>query len=91
MHESLDEIERYIILKVKETRESKGITQEQLSLALGKNIGYISQIEAKSKTAKYNITILNQIAIILDCSPKTFWPKTAIHDENYNDIKKYVK
>ncbi|RRJ89416.1 XRE family transcriptional regulator [Paenimyroides tangerinum] len=88
MHKSFDEIERFIISKVKEIRESKGITQEQLSLALGKNISYVSQIEAQSKTAKYNISILNLLAIVLDCSPKDFWPEHPIKEEKHIEIKK---
>lgn len=89
MHESFDEIERFIISKVKEIRDSKGITQEQLSLALGKNISYISQIEATSKTAKYNISMLNLIAIVLDCSPKEFWPEEGIKEKKYKEVRKY--
>ena len=78
MHESLDKIERYIISRVKEIRETKGITQEQLSLSLGKNITFISQIEAPSKKAKYNIIHLNEIAKVLGCSSKDFWPEKPI-------------
>lgn len=78
MHESLQEIEKYVISKVKELREQRGFTQEQLALALGKNIGFISQIEAPSKKAKYNISHLNEIAKILDCSPKDFMPIAPI-------------
>jgi transcriptional regulator with XRE-family HTH domain len=78
MHNSLEKIERYIILRVKELREEKNITQEQLSLAIGKNITFISQIEAPSKKAKYNIIHLNLIAKVLECSPKDFWPENPI-------------
>lgn len=78
MHESLDEIERYVISKVKEIRETKKITQEDLSLSIGKNIGFISQIEAPSKKAKYNIVHLNLIAKVLKCSPKDFWPEKPL-------------
>ncbi len=74
MHESLEEIERYVISKVKKIREEKNITQEQLSLSINKNITFISQIEAPSKKAKYNIIHLNLIAKALNCSPKDFWP-----------------
>ncbi len=78
MHESLENIEQYIIKKVREIRESKGITQEQLSLSLGKNITFISQIEAPSKKAKYNIIHLNEIAKVLNCSTKDFWPERPL-------------
>ena len=80
MHESLAEIEKYIISKIKEMRETKGFTQEQLSLAIGKNIGFISQIEAPSKKAKYNIIHLNLIATVLNCSPKDFWPEKPLNN-----------
>ena len=78
MHESLDEIERYVISKVKEIRETKKITQEDLSLSIGKNIGFISQIEAPSKKAKYNIVHLNLNAKVLKCSPKDFLPEKPL-------------
>lgn len=78
MHKSLEEIERYVISKVKEIRETKNITQEDLSLSIGKNIGFISQIEAPSKPAKYNIIHLNLIAKVLNCSPKDFLPEKSI-------------
>jgi transcriptional regulator with XRE-family HTH domain len=78
MHESLNEIERYVISKVREIRETKNVTQEELSLSIGKNITFISQIEAPSKKAKYNVVHLNLIARALDCSPKDFWPEKAL-------------
>lgn len=85
MHESLENIEKYIISKVREIREAKGFTQESLSLAMGKNIGFISQIEARSKKAKYNIIHLNLIAEIFVCSPKDFWPEKAITEKAITD------
>lgn len=78
MHNSLEKIELYVISRVKEIREEKNITQEQLSLAIGKNITFISQIEAPSKKAKYNIIHLNLIAKVLECSPKDFWPENPL-------------
>jgi ribosome-binding protein aMBF1 (putative translation factor) len=78
MHESLDEIERFVIIKVKEIRERKGLSQVSLSLAIGKSTTFISDIEAPSKKAKYNIKHLNEIAKILECSPKDFWPEKAL-------------
>lgn len=87
MHDSLDEIERYVILKVKEIREQRGISQTSLSLAIGKSTSYISDVEAHSKTAKYNIKSLNLISKVLGCSPKDFWPEEAILEEKYEFVK----
>lgn len=78
MHESLSEIEKYIISKVREMRESKGLSQVSLSLSLGKSTTFISDIEAPSKKAKYNVKHLNDIAKILECSPKDFWPEKPL-------------
>ncbi|QOW10607.1 helix-turn-helix transcriptional regulator [Kaistella flava (ex Peng et al. 2021)] len=88
MHDSLDEIERFIINKVKDIRKSKGVSQTTLSLAIGKSTTFISDIEAPSKKAKYNTIHLNLIAIALDCSPKDFLPQKPILEKKYEFIKK---
>lgn len=77
MHSSLSEIEIYIIQRVKTIRKEKGLTQEQLSLKLDKGVGFIGDIES-SKKAKYNIKHLNEIARVLECSPKDFWPEKPL-------------
>lgn len=87
MHSSLDKIERYIITRVKGIRESKGISQEVLSLAIGKGSSFISDIEAPSKKAKYNVVHLNLIAKALGCSPKDFWPDKSILEKKDEEIK----
>lgn len=78
MHKSLDDIEKYLIKRVKELREKKGLSQVSLSLALGKSTTFISDIEAPSKKAKYNVKHLNDIAKILECSPKDLWPEKPL-------------
>lgn len=78
MHESLEKIEHHIINKVRELRLSKGISQTSLSHSIGKGTTFISDIEAPSKKAKYNVIHLNLIAKVLDCSPKDFWPEKPL-------------
>ncbi|MDR6513810.1 helix-turn-helix transcriptional regulator [Chryseobacterium camelliae] len=87
MHNSLDQIEQYVIKRIKDIREEKGISQTSLSLAIGKSTSYISDIEAQSKTAKYNIKSLNLIAIALGCSIKDFLPDDPIREKKYDFIK----
>lgn len=87
MHNTLDEIERYIITKIRDIREEKGISQTSLSLAIGKSTSYISDIEAQSKTAKYNVKSLNLIAIALGCSIKDFLPDSPIREDKYDFVK----
>ena len=67
-----------IINKVKEKRQEKGFSQIALSQKLGLSDSFISHVESKTRRAKYNLNHLNQIAIILNCSPKDFWPDTGI-------------
>jgi transcriptional regulator with XRE-family HTH domain len=77
MNDKLSEIENYIIDRVRTIRKEKGFTQEQLSLRLDKGVGFIGDIES-SKKAKYNVQHLNDIAKVLNCSPKDFWPEKGI-------------
>lgn len=74
----LTKIELYIIQQVRELREQRGMTQMELSLRLGKGVGFIGDIEAPSKKAKYNINHLNEIAKVFECSPKDFWPDKSL-------------
>lgn len=78
MGKHISKIDNYIIQQVKLKRLESNFTQEKLSLGLGKNVGFIGDIEAPSKKAKYNILHLNEIAKILKCSPKDFWPDKAL-------------
>ena len=72
-------IEQYIIDKVKEIRIAKNISQAEIAYVLGfESTSYIGEIEiVKFKNAK-NVNHLNEIAKILDCSPKNFWPETPL-------------
>lgn len=72
------ELEEYIISRIRDKRKEKNLTGEQLSLRLGLNNGFIAENEAPSKSTKYNIFHLNEIARILECSPKDFWPDKPI-------------
>ena len=78
MANNLTKIELYLIQKVREIRKDRGISQEDLSLRLGKGVGFIGDIEAPSKDAKYNVKHLNDIAKILECSPRDFWPEKSL-------------
>ena len=78
MPEKLAEIELHIIAQVRAMREKHGLSQMELSLKMGKAVGFIGDIEAPSKTAKYNIKHLNELAKVFNCSPKDFWPDKAI-------------
>jgi len=67
-------IETYIINTVKEKRKEKDLSQIALSQKLGLSDSFISHVESQTRRAKYNLNHLNELAIILECSPKDFWP-----------------
>tara|TARA_R110002033_G_scaffold139440_1_gene178589 strand:- start:368 stop:595 length:228 start_codon:yes stop_codon:yes gene_type:complete len=71
-------IERYIILKVREMRLERKISQVTLSQCLGMSSSFVSHVESVMRRAKYNVNHLNEIAKIFNCSPKDFWPDSPI-------------
>ena len=71
-------IETYIINTVKEKRKEKDLSQIALSQKLGLSDSFISHVESQTRRAKYNLNHLNELAIILECSPKDFWPKNPL-------------
>ena len=74
-------IEQYIIDRVRERREAMGMSQEKLAFALEfESQGYISKIESVNPNYddSYNVNHLNEIAKILKCSPKDFWPELPL-------------
>lgn len=72
----LDNIERYVIEKVKEFRQKANMSQADLAAHLNVSYGFIGQVENPTKKAKYNIKHLNTLAIIFKCSPQDFLPPT---------------
>ncbi|HEV7783335.1 MAG TPA: helix-turn-helix transcriptional regulator [Chitinophagaceae bacterium] len=73
------EIEQYIIDKVREIRLSKKVSQAAIAYGLGfESTSYIGEIESSKNADAYNIDHLNEIAKILQCSPKDFWPEQPL-------------
>jgi len=69
-------IDAYVIEKVRKRREELAITAADLSYRMGKSYNYISNIESGEK--HYNIFSLNEVAKILQCSPRDFWPEEPL-------------
>jgi len=72
------DIEKYVIDKVKEMRLSKGISQANLARLLDVSEGFIGNIENPNYRDKYNLNHLNELAKILECSPKDFLPEKPL-------------
>ena len=70
----ISKIDKYVIQKVREKRLQKGLSQSQLAIELDMSTGFIAMIESGKYDKKYNVQHLNEIAKILECSPKDFQP-----------------
>lgn len=70
------QIEQFVIDKIREKRIEKGISQSELANLLDVSIGFIGNVENPKYRAKYNLNHINDIAHILECSPKDFLPET---------------
>lgn len=74
-------IDKHIIDSVRMMRKKKKVSQEQLAYSLGfESKAYIGAIESNnpSRDETYNTVHLNEIAKILGCSPKDFWPEQPL-------------
>ena len=70
----IDDFYKLIGSNVKKFRNKKGLTQLQLSQALGhKSVGLVSQSELYLKKQHFNIKHLYQIAYILDVPITAFF------------------
>lgn len=69
----IDDFYKIIGSNVKKIRKERGLTQLQLSQALGhKSVGLVSQSELYLKKQHFNLKHLYQLAYILDCNVEDF-------------------
>ncbi len=68
-------IDNFVIDAVRKRRQELKISQSALADYLECSRGFIGDIENPTKRAKYNLTHINELARILECSPKDFLPK----------------
>ncbi len=67
-------IDQFVIDKVREMRQEKGISQAELADRIDVSRGFIGAVENPHQRAKYNLNILNEIAKVMDCSIRDFFP-----------------
>ncbi|MFC3563146.1 helix-turn-helix domain-containing protein [Pedobacter jamesrossensis] len=72
------DIEQYVIEKVKEIRNSKGISQAKLAHLIELSVGFIGNVENPKHIAKYNLNHLNKISKELEVPFKDFFPEVGI-------------
>jgi len=68
-------LEMFVIQKVREKREAAGMSQAALAFRMEVSPGFIGRVESPRQPHKYNISHVNQLAIIFKCSPRDFFPE----------------
>ena len=68
-------IDQFAIDKVREIRQKNNISQAELADRLDLSRGFIGAVENPRQRAKYNLTLLNEIAKTFDCSIRDFLPE----------------
>jgi transcriptional regulator with XRE-family HTH domain len=76
----IEQIEQYVIDVVRAMRIEKKISQKDLAYSLNLSIGFIGNVESSNFRAKYNLSHINKLAEILECSPKDFLPDNPLSE-----------
>ena len=74
-------IDQYAIDKVRVLRTQLNFTQEQLAEVAHVTSGFICDVEAGTRDAKYNLRHLNAFARLFKCSPRVFLPEEALPED----------
>jgi transcriptional regulator with XRE-family HTH domain len=80
-----------VINRVKEIREAKGFTQDDLAEFLDTSPGYIGQVESPATRSKYNLNHLNRLALEMKCSPRDFLPEDPFAEKIISGRRKQKK
>ena len=71
-------IDRYVISKVKKMRDEKNMSQREFADAINLSHGYVGDIEAGRKSAKYSLFHINEIAKVFGCALWDLIPQEPI-------------
>ena len=71
-------IDQFVIDKVREKRQEKGMSQAELADSIDISRGFIGAVENPRQRAKYNLKLLNEIAKVLNCSIRDFFPENYL-------------
>lgn len=71
-------IEQYVIDQVKKRRMELKISQVALADYINVSKGFIGNVEVPKNDYKYNLNHLNEIAKVLHCSIRDFFPEKPL-------------
>lgn len=67
-------IDLFVIIRIKERRMQKNISQRGLAAILNCSPSFISQVESEKFDVKYSVHQVFLIAQFFECSPAEFFP-----------------
>jgi transcriptional regulator with XRE-family HTH domain len=76
--EHITPIDQYLIDFIRELRNKKDLTQDDLGNIIGISRSYISDIESINSRAKYNLKHINSLADYFEMSPRDFLPEKPL-------------
>lgn len=74
----VSKVDQYVIDRVKEEREKRNWTQDDLADALGVSKGLIGNIESSKYVNKYSLDHINSLAKIFKCTIWDLVPKNPL-------------
>ncbi|RGV30748.1 XRE family transcriptional regulator [Butyricimonas virosa] len=84
-------LDKYITERVKQIREEKGLTREQVDNKLGfaPESNYVSHIERDDEKS-YNLYHLNELAKIFGCAIADFLPHPPQKENSLKEYRDYI-
>jgi len=76
--ENITPIDQYVIDFVRELRDKKEMTQQDIAAIIRVSRSYIRDIESANSRAKYNIRHINALADYFGMSPRAFFPEKPL-------------
>lgn len=73
-------IELFVIDRVRKLRYEEKMSQAKLADLLGVTKAFVGNVENENREEKYNLNHINELAVIFNCSVKSFFP-----DEPFDD------
>lgn len=71
-------IDQYVIDAIRKERRAQKISQAMLAYGVGKSKGFFGRIESTKDDTKYSMTLINEVAKYLGCSPRQFLPENPL-------------
>ena len=73
--EHITPIDQYVIDFVRNLRNQRNLTQQDIADIIGLSRGFISEVEGTYSRAKYNVRHINSLADYFGMSPREFLPE----------------